>query len=337
VSPTSAAVGAARLSLATRAMGTRFELVLAGEDELVLRAAGEEALREIEGCERALSLFERSSLLSHIHRSGGAWVRVDADTFELFRLCGEVHDASGGAFDPSVGARMRELGFHRVEHDTLVRSSAFRRSDALLGNAERKEQRTEDRLKAELQTQNQAREVELDVEQSAVRLRDASVRLDFGGVAKGHALDLAGRALHEAGITTAFLQGGTSSILALGAPPDREGWLVALGATDDAPRALLRDCALSFSAQHGRVLENGATHVLDPRTGEPARGPTHAAVIAPSAAFADAWSTALLVAGRVPERECVETLVAHGPPDAPGWRASQPLHRFLLRSPALRA
>ncbi len=329
------AVVGARVCLATRAMGTRFELVLGGEDEPTLRAAGEEALREIEACDRTLSLFERSSLLSHLHRCAGAWVRLDADTFDLFRLCSEVHAASGGAFDPTIGARMRKLGFHQVAHDPLVgvrvRSSAFRRSDSDSEEPENEEGR-EDRLKAVLRTG-----VELDPDGSAVRLVDPSIRLDFGGVAKGHALDLAARVLRAAGVTTAFLQGGTSSILALGAPPDSNGWQVALGTASDAPRALLRDQALSLSAQHGRVLDDGATHVLDPRTGAPARGPTHSAVIAPGAAFADAWSTALLVAGELPEREGVETLVAHGPPEAPGWRTSQDVHCFLLRSPALRA
>ena len=66
------------LRLATRAMGTRFELVLDGDDETRLRAAGEEALFEIEEVDRRLSLFRRDSLLSHIMRTACLLYTSDA-------------------------------------------------------------------------------------------------------------------------------------------------------------------------------------------------------------------------------------------------------------------
>ncbi len=65
----------------------------------------------------------------------------------------------------------------------------------------------------------------------------------------------------------------------------------------------LRDQALAVSAPHGRTVERDGEehgHVLDPRTGRPVRGRTLAAVVAADATRADAWSTALLVLGRVP-------------------------------------
>ncbi len=311
----------ARVVLAARAMATRFELVLAGEDERSLRAAGEEALREIEAQERALSLFQVSSLLSHVHRSAGReWVRLEAVTWELFCVCGAVYGARGGAFDPCVGGRMRELGFHLVGG---FGGTTTKDTEGGRGHGEEKQ----GERKGELRNWGH---VALDAGRRAVRLDDPCVRLDFGGVAKGHALDLAGRVLREAGVGMAFLQGGTSSVLAIGAPPGREGWVVALGGASGAPRVVLRDRALGVSARHGRVLKDGTAHVLDPRTGRSARGPTYAAVVASSAALADAWSTALLVAGEMPVREGVETLVAYGPPEDPGWRAGAPASRVLF-------
>ena len=108
------------LRLATQAMATRFELVLAPSaapavngDEARLRAAGEAALEEIADCDRRLSLFRRDSLLSHVNRNAArAPVRLDADTYALFEACAEVQRLSGGAFDASVAPRMRALGFH---------------------------------------------------------------------------------------------------------------------------------------------------------------------------------------------------------------------------------
>src|SRR5438105_4598752 len=67
------------------------------------------------------------------------------------------------------------------------------------------------------------------------------------------------------GVESALLHGGTSSIVALGAPPDLGAWPVAIEG-GLAPIAELRDCSLSVSAQHARRLASGVGHVLDPRT-----------------------------------------------------------------------
>lgn len=105
-------------------MGTRFELVLHGEDPVGLRAIGEAALEEIEDCHRRFSRFDESSLLSHLHRSADRRpVPVDAGTFALFEDAVTVWRESGGAFDPTAPAgdmdalvldrRTRSIGFDR--------------------------------------------------------------------------------------------------------------------------------------------------------------------------------------------------------------------------------
>lgn len=151
--------------------------------------------------------------------------------------------------------------------------------------------------------------LELDAERQAARFRDAAVRLDCGGIGKGEALDRAGLVLREQGVVCALLHGGTSSVLALGAPPGQRGWRIAIARPEDATDAIasveLRDCALGVSARRGAIV--------DPRRGAPASGPTRlAAAAGASAAAADAWSTALIVLGR---RE-FEFLALHSPVQA---------------------
>ncbi|MBL8896730.1 MAG: FAD:protein FMN transferase [Planctomycetes bacterium] len=141
-----------------------------------------------------------------------------------------------------------------------------------------------------------------DLDPAARRLRFLGVEpaLDFGAVAKGWALDHAAAVLQEAGVTRALLHGGTSSVVALGAPPGGAGWRVALRdpsrGVDAEPlaRVELRDLALGVSAPHGRRDAAGRGHVLDPLDGRSAEAP-FACALHPSAAIADAWSTALLV------------------------------------------
>ncbi|MFN2315954.1 MAG: FAD:protein FMN transferase [Gemmatimonadales bacterium] len=137
--------------------------------------------------------------------------------------------------------------------------------------------------------------VELDPAHSTVRFTRPGVTLDLGGIAKGHALDHAARVLREAGVTSALLHGGTSSVAAIGQPPGEAGWKVALAGSGNPPTVVtLADQALGASSQFQRP------HVADPRTGTLIKGARLAAVIGASARRCDAWSTALLVLGRRP-------------------------------------
>lgn len=137
--------------------------------------------------------------------------------------------------------------------------------------------------------------VELDPVQQAARFRHPELRLDLGGIGKGEALDRAGQRLRDDGVRVALLHGGTSSVLALGAPPGQRGWRVAIADPDRPDAAIasveLCDAALGVSARRAAIV--------DPRRGSAAAGPTRlAAATAATAAAADAWSTALIVTGR---------------------------------------
>jgi thiamine biosynthesis lipoprotein len=135
--------------------------------------------------------------------------------------------------------------------------------------------------------------IELDHDARAVRFTHPVEALDFGAIAKGHAVDLAARALRRHRVTSAFLHGGTSSALGIGTPPEGE-WRVALDAVTTIP---LTDAALSVSA----VWDGNPHPTIDPRTGVVLIEPRRAVVVGPSARLADAWATAALVLGRRPE------------------------------------
>ncbi len=78
-------------------MGCRFELVLAGGPELWLRAAGEEAIEEIDTTHALLTRFKPGSVVSHINE--GAQQRVDGELFALFELADRIRQQSEDAFD----------------------------------------------------------------------------------------------------------------------------------------------------------------------------------------------------------------------------------------------
>lgn len=149
--------------------------------------------------------------------------------------------------------------------------------------------------------------IELDHEARAVRFTRPVETLDFGAIAKGHAVDLAARLLRCHGVTSAFLHGGTSSALGIGTPPQGE-WRVALDTIITIP---LVDAAMSVSA----VWAGNPHPTIDPRTGIIVTEPRRAVVVGPSARLADAWATAALVLGHRPEALGPEWTVRIDQPD----------------------
>ena len=150
-------------------------------------------------------------------------------------------------------------------------------------------------------------DLELDSHARTLSHRDAGVSLDLGAIGKGHAIDRAAACLRAHGVTRALIQGGTSSAIALGRPPDANAWRIGVSPAQGSETVdeviemvdesfSLSDEASQPSARHGR-------HIVDPRV-DPDEAPAHRSrrvvVIGPSARLTDAWSTALAVLGEVP-------------------------------------
>jgi thiamine biosynthesis lipoprotein len=272
------------VTLARNAMATRFELVLMGEDAVGLRAAGEEALAEVDRLEGRLSLYRPSSEIARVNTQAARQpVRVSPQVFHLLEHARQLHGETGAAFDIAMGPLIRCWGFM---------SGAGRLPDP-----------------AQLEQARQQAGMEhitLDAESVSVRFDREGVMIDLGAIGKGYAIDRAAEILREAGVTRALLHGGTSTVYGIGAPPDQEGWKVAIAGSPDESESqsiatvLLRDSALSVSAVWARSFEAEGKkfgHVIDPRTGRPVNNAVLAAVALPSATETDALSTALLVVG----------------------------------------
>jgi thiamine biosynthesis lipoprotein len=277
------------------AMATRFEWVLWGQAPERLRAAGEEALDEVDALESALSRYRGLSDIARVNAGAAVGpVRVSPGTFRLLERARSLSEVTDGAFDITVGGLLRAWGF--------VGGTGSRPSPEAVRQAR--------------DTSGWPR-VRLDASEFSVTFDCPGVELDLGALGKGHALDRALELLIEAGVAHALLHGGTSSILTRGLAPDGRAWRVGLpGPRDFAPEATgllkppsapavthsveLHDESLSVSAVWGKSFTEGGEelgHVLDPRTGEPVRRARCAAVVGPEAAVSDALSTALLVLG----------------------------------------
>jgi thiamine biosynthesis lipoprotein len=131
----------------------------------------------------------------------------------------------------------------------------------------------------------------LDPEQHVLTSLTPHLHLDLGAVGKGYALDRMAATLGEWSVSHACLNGGGSSVLAIGRPsPDASGWPVGLGEGPDQ-----RTLALSGASLSGSGTAVQGAHLIDPRTGEPATRTSRAWAYAPTAAQADALSTAFFM------------------------------------------
>ncbi|HYG74551.1 MAG TPA: FAD:protein FMN transferase [Planctomycetota bacterium] len=274
------------LKLARLAMRTRFEIAIADEDvEANLRAAGEEAFDEIERLEAQLSVYRPDSDLTRINlRAAQEPVRVDPRVFSFLKRARELSEQCGGAFDMTVGPLLKLWGLTGQPREQLPAEEEINAARELCG---------------------MATVLMLDETDFTVRFTRPGVRLDPGAIGKGYALERAAQLLREAGIRSALLHGGTSSVVAIGKPPGELFWRVAIRHPLEE-HTLLAEAALkdaesfSVSAPHGKAVEIAGRrfgHVLDPRSGRPVEGALLAGVISSSATESDALSTALLVLG----------------------------------------
>lgn len=264
--------------VAVEAMATRFELVMHGGDPVRLRAAGEEALAEIERLDAQLSAFRPASDISWINaRAAKAPVEVEPRLFALLDRCRALSALTGGAFDITVAPLVCVWNFDGkpgVVPDEKARTAAT----ASVGWAG----------------------LFLDRASSTVRFAKPAMRLDLGAVGRGYAIDRAIEILRGHGVTSALLHGGTGSAHAIGRS-NGVAWNVAWEPSPgESRRFALENSALSVSAIHGKSFVAGGRtygHVIDPRSGHPTSAARSAVVVGPGSLECDALSTALLVQG----------------------------------------
>ncbi len=263
-------------------MGTTYEILVGGEDEKYARQASQAIFAEIDRIEGLFSRFDPSSEIGQINRlRPGQSLRISVEIYECLKTALWVQSQTGGAFDVNVGGLVdlkdRDKPGGEVSYDR-----SHPRADIL------------NRL--ELSRISGGYVVKFG---SVKGEKDTgSLTLDLGGIGKGYALDRTLDVLSDWGTERALVHGGTSTAVAKGTPPvglgKVKGWPVGIGGDWRCPRMprkfFLKDRALS-----GSGIEVKGDHIIDPSTGKPARGHLAVWVSHPSAAVADALSTAFMV------------------------------------------
>ena len=238
------------------ALGARATLALAHPDAAAIAAR---AFSEIDRLEDVFSLYRAQSALARLNAAG----RLAAPPFELLEclaLAGAVHDATDGAFDPSVQPLW-------AAHAEAHAAGAPPGPEALTA------------ARARMGWDHVA------FSPAEITFTRSGMALTLNGIAQGFIADRVARLLAAEGLTEVLID--TGEIIA----PGGGGWPVRIAG---GPEVTLRAQALATSAPGGTTFDAAgrAGHIIDPRTGLPAAaGWRQISVTAPSAALADALST----------------------------------------------
>lgn len=290
-------------------MGTTGRITVWSDREDQTEKALNEAQKSIAEIEKVCNIFNPESELSRLNRT--AFEKEFACSpllWEMLTAADHYFRFTGGAYDPTVQPLMKLWGFRR-KRQTLP--SAAEIADAMKKVGWSK--------------------VKLDQEKRSVRFLAEGVGIDFGGIAKGFALEKAGAALRRNGIRRGILDlGGNIGCIT---PENREPFRIGIRDPESPAETVgsveMRNSCVATSGSYERYVIIGGkqyTHIMDPVTGKPVAGIFSATIVTPRGTDSDALSTAVFVKGeKFAEEVCRKipgtgVLIVRPAPDEPSGR-----------------
>ena len=262
--------------------GTIVEIKLWGASQDEASNAFTELQQMFQGMHRDWHAWEPGRLMDiNAAFASGQSATADEDIIAMIRQSQLVEKASGGRFNPAIGALIRLWGFHTSDYPIVGPPPSQAQISAVMDHHPSSD----------------------DIHINGLELLsdNPAVQLDFGGIAKGYAVDLTIARLRELGISNAIVNAG-GDLRAMGSHGDRP-WRVAVrkpGGGNIGTIEVRGDEAIFTSGNYERFRQDKTErypHIIDPTTGWPAKDIASVTVITSEGLLADAAATALVVAG----------------------------------------
>jgi thiamine biosynthesis lipoprotein len=265
-------------------LGTIVEIQVSDEDEQKAENAISQAFAEVKRIDDLFTTYNEESPVWKINNNSDTLIKVDDEIYNLLVLCDSVTRLSEGCFDVSLDNLTKAWGFY-IDNPHLPTKAAI---DSALNSSGWKN-------------------IQLKENQTIIRRKN--VGLNFGAIAKGYAVDKAIDVLKNSGIKKALVNAG-GEIKVIGSD-----WKVGIQHPRDERGIVavvkLNDMTVATSGDYEQYFEqNGIRyhHIIDPKTGYPARGLQSVTVINESNSFADALATAVFVMGKEKGMKLIENL-----------------------------
>ncbi|MCS7023933.1 MAG: FAD:protein FMN transferase [Bryobacteraceae bacterium] len=252
-------------------MGTLVQIRLYARDAVAAQRVFERAFQRIRELEEKLSDYRPDSEFTRLSRSPkGVPIPVSHDVMRVIELAQEIAQATGGAFDITLGP--------------LV---------SLWREARKTKQLPEPYAVAIARQRCGYQFLRIDKRRHTVTLLRDSMLLDAGGIAKGFAASEVVRLLRSLGVSRVLV--AVSGDIAVGdPPPGKAGWMIEA----EGEVYALQNAAISTSGDEHQFVEIGGlrySHILDPAIGLGLTRSKPVSIVAPEGAVADALATACSV------------------------------------------
>lgn len=270
-------------------MGTRITVELYHDDDQAATDAIAAVMAEMRRIDEDMSPYKPDSELSLINREAAEHpVRVSEELFDLLKQSLHFSELTHGAFDitfASVGFLYDYRASIRPDDQTRKQAVSFINYHNVL----------------------------LDETATSVSFAKRGVKIDLGGIAKGHAVDRCIDIVRARGVSSALITaGGDTRVIG-----ERWGRPWQIGVRDPRKRdglvamLPLENVAVSTSGDYERFFEEGNVryhHIIDPTTGDSARELRSVTIIGPEATTTDALSTSVFVLGAKRGLELIDHL-----------------------------
>ncbi|BAL81962.1 putative thiamine biosynthesis lipoprotein [Selenomonas ruminantium subsp. lactilytica TAM6421] len=236
-------------------LDTAVTLTARGKDA---QAAIDESMARLKNIDNMVNPNVPDSDVSKLAQNAGngQWVALQPETYKMLAVAQDYARKTNGAFDVTTKPLVDLWGIG-TDHAKVPTPAEL----------------------AEVQKKIGWQKLELDEAKQSARLMQKGMGVDLGGVAKGFAADEVRKIYARHGIKDGLINLGSSSMYALGVNQEGKAWHIGLrhprkDSSEKMAVLPLKNEALSTSGDYERFFEAGGMryhHILDPRTGWPAK------------------------------------------------------------------
>ena len=262
-------------------MGSSFEVIVVAQNEEIADGFIARAKNEISRIENLISSWDSNSETSKINQNAGVKpVKVSKELWDLIERSQKISQMTSGAFDISYAAVDKIWTFDGCDSE-LPAEGILKRSIAKIGY----------------------QKIILNQKDQTVFLSQPGMKIGFGAIGKGYAADRAKEILFSSGASGGIIN-ASGDMNTWGTQADGSDWNVAIVNPLNSKKVFtwfsIEQQAVVTSGNYERfttIAGERYSHIIDPRTGMPAKGILSCTIFAPKAELADALATATFVMG----------------------------------------
>ncbi len=270
-------------------MGSVFEIVLVENDSARAQKHFQKTIDEIERIENLISEWRPHTQISKVNQNAGIKpVKVDREVFELTQRAIQYSTLTDGAFDISIAA-LDKVWVFDGSMDELPSEEAIKKSIEKVGY----------------------QYILLNSVNSTIFLEKEGMKIGFGSIGKGYAVDKGRELLQALGVKGGIVN-ASGDLSAWGCQPNGKPWNVGVANPFKAHKILkvlkLKDGSVATSGSNEKFAEihgKRYSHIINPKTGWPSSGLTSVTISGPMAEFANFLSTSVMVLGKKESRKLI--------------------------------